>query len=139
MRLFCLLLLCLVKYNSCASQTYNLEITIVNIQEIKGYIQIGLYNNEDEFPKPNREYKSYYFKVTSKTMSYTLKNLIKGDYAIAAYHDENSDKICNRNFIGYPTENYGFSNNVRIFFARPTFKSALIELHNNKSIEISIN
>lgn len=34
-----------------------------------------------------------------------------GDYAIRLYHDENGDGDFNMNFMGIPTEGYGFSNN----------------------------
>tara|TARA_B110000438_G_C15284883_1_gene424268 strand:+ start:70 stop:486 length:417 start_codon:yes stop_codon:yes gene_type:complete len=125
--------------SSYKSQCHNLDITIKNIKNLNGYIQIGLYNIPKEFPKSGREYKSYYFKVTSKTMKYTIKCIPNGNYAVATYHDENSDKKCNRNLIGYPTEDYGFSNNVKVFIASPSFKDALIELNKDKAIEISID
>ena len=130
-----LFLLC----SSIKSQFYDLKVTITNIKNIKGYIQIGLYNDPNEFPKVDREFKRYYFKVTSKTMTYTIKSIKNGNYAIATYHDGNSDKKCNRNLIGYPTEDYGFSNNVKVFISAPSFNDALIKLNKNKSIEISID
>ena len=120
-------------------QNYDLKVTIKNIQEINGFIQIRLYNNAKEIPQVNKEYQRFYFKVTDNKMTYTIKNLKQGNYAIATYHDLNSDKICNRNIIGYPTEDFGFSNNVKLFLAPPTFSSALIELNNNKSIEIALD
>ena len=125
--------------SSIKSQIHDLKVTITNIKNIKGYIQIGLYNDPNKFPKVGREYKRYYFKVTSKTMTYTIKSIKNGSYAIATYHDGNSDKKCNRNLIGYPTEDYGFSNNVKVFISAPSFNDALIKLNKNKSIEISID
>lgn len=125
--------------SSYISQCYDLEVTITNIKNIKGYIQIGLYNLPEEFPKVDREYKSYYFKVTSKTMKYSIKGMNNGRYAIATYHDENSDRKCNRNLVGYPTEDYGFSNNVKVFISAPSFNDALIVLNEDKKIEISIH
>ena len=121
------------------AQNYDISVTIQNIKEIKGHIQIGLYNNPEEFPKVGKEYKRFYFKVDSHRMTYRIPNLNKGKYAIATYHDINSDKECNTNFFGYPTEDFGFSNNVKIFIAPPSFNSALIELDSNTSIEIEID
>jgi uncharacterized protein (DUF2141 family) len=125
--------------SSYKSQCHNLEVTIKNIKNLNGYIQIGLYNNAEEFPKVGKEYKRYYFKVTSKTMKHTIKCINNGRYAVATYHDENSDKKCNRNLIGYPTEDYGFSNNVKVIITAPSFEDALIELNKDKVIEISID
>ena len=57
-------------------QYYDLEVTIKNIQEIKGFIQIGLYNNAKEFPKVNKEYQRFYFKVTDLRPAQTYLELI---------------------------------------------------------------
>ena len=124
---------------SLISQKYDIEVTIKNIKNINGYIQIGLYNNSKEFPKVDKEFKRYYFKVNSTQMTYTLKDLSKGKYAIATYHDVNSDAKCNRNMIGYPTEDFGFSNNIKVFLTAPSFNEALIELNDNKKLEIYID
>ena len=124
---------------SLKSQNYDIEVSIKNIKNINGYIQIGLYNDPNEFPKVDKEFKRYYFKVSSTNMTYTIKDLSKGKYAIATYHDENSDKKCNRNMIGYPTEDFGFSNNIKVFLTAPSFDQALIELNDNKKLEIYLD
>ncbi|MDG2370161.1 MAG: DUF2141 domain-containing protein [Flavobacteriales bacterium] len=124
---------------SLRSQNYDIEVSIKNIKNINGYIQIGLYNDPNEFPKVDKEFKRYYFKVSSTNMTYTIKDLSKGKYAIATYHDENSDKKCNRNMIGYPTEDFGFSNNIKVFLTAPSFDQALIELNDNKKLEIYLD
>lgn len=50
-----------------------------------------------------------------------------GNYAIAAYHDENGDGRLDRNGVGIPTEPYGFSNDVgRV--APPTFAGARVSV-----------
>ena len=46
-----------------------------------------------------------------------------GIYAIAAYHDADSNRKLNRSFIGYPTEGFGFSNNPNTFLGIPSFGS----------------
>jgi uncharacterized protein (DUF2141 family) len=124
---------------SLKSQNYDIEVSIKNIKNINGYIQIGLYNDPNVFPKVDKEFKRYYFKVSSTNMTYTIKDLSKGKYAIATYHDENSDKKCNRNMIGYPTEDFGFSNNIKVFLTAPSFDQALIELNDNKKLEIYLD
>jgi uncharacterized protein (DUF2141 family) len=41
-----------------------------------------------------------------------VRNVRPGSYAIAVFHDTNGDGKLDRNFIGLPSEPYGFSNNV---------------------------
>ncbi|MEO8926562.1 MAG: DUF2141 domain-containing protein [Caulobacteraceae bacterium] len=45
-----------------------------------------------------------------------------GTYAVAVYHDANSNHRLDIGMFG-PTEAYGFSNNPRIMFAKPSFDS----------------
>ena len=45
-----------------------------------------------------------------------------GTYAVAIYHDVNSNHRLDIGMFG-PTEAYGFSNNPRILFAKPSYES----------------
>jgi len=52
------------------------------------------------------------------------------------FHDENNNALLDKNFFGIPTENYGFSQNVRGTLGAPEFEAAAfsvqdtdIELH----------
>jgi uncharacterized protein (DUF2141 family) len=46
-----------------------------------------------------------------------------GIYAIVVYHDANANRKLDRNFIGFPAEGGGFSNNPNTFLGLPTFHS----------------
>lgn len=58
----------------------------------------------------------------------TLKDVPPGTWAVLAYQDENENKELDRNFIGIPKENYGFSRNPVSRFGPPKFDDAAIEL-----------
>jgi uncharacterized protein (DUF2141 family) len=45
-------------------------------------------------------------------MTFVFENVPAGVYAIAAYHDVDSNGVMDTNFIGIPREPYGFSNDV---------------------------
>ena len=120
------------------TQTGNLTVTVTNIASIKGHIHLGLFNNATNFPTPGKELKVIRFKVTAKNMKYTFKGLAPGDYALAIYHDENSDKKCNLNLIGIPTEHYGFSKNFKPFLSAPGFSDAKVNLSESLSILIKL-
>jgi len=73
-------------------------------------------------------------------VKWEVKNIPFGEYAIKVFHDEDSDDKIDTNFIGIPTESYGFSNNVKGFFGLPGFEKA--KFHFNKQdmqIEIKLN
>lgn len=116
----------------------SLTIHIPNIIEVKGRIQVGLYDNKDNFPKEGKEFKRYFIKVDSKDLKFTLNDIPSGDYAIALYHDANSDGTCNSNLIGIPTESYGFSNNIKPFLSAPSFSATKFNLSKDRTITIKL-
>lgn len=46
-----------------------------------------------------------------------------GVYGLAVYHDADSNRKLNRNFVGMPQEGFGFSNNPNTFLGIPSFSS----------------
>ena len=119
-------------------QNTKLTIKITNIKEPKGKIEIGLYNNGEKFPEVGGELKKIILDADSSTVIYTIENLPEGNYAVAVYHDENSDGECNTNFLGIPKEPYGFSNNVRPLFSAPSFKKTKFTLKGSVTITIKL-
>ena len=120
------------------TQTYDLNITIKNIEKTEGYLKIAIYNDAENFLEKDNALKTYNVKVTKQTSTFTIKDLPKGEYAVAVYHDENSDKQCNRNFLGIPSEPYGFSKNFVPIFNKPSFEDCKIDLNDSTSIKIEL-
>ena len=58
-------------------------------------------------------------------VEFTLRNVKPGTYAVAVFHDLNGNGRLDRNFIGLPSEPYGFSNDVGRR-GPPSFEGALI-------------
>ncbi len=115
------------------------EFTIVvnNIEEIKGRILIGIFEKEEDYPKEDRMFRALAITVDANAVSGSVR-LPKGEYAVALFHDENDDEICNTNWIGIPREAFGFSNNIRPFFSLPAFDKVKVNVVQDKKIEISL-
>lgn len=112
-----------------------LKVTVTNIQELKGKIQVSLYNSEASFIKKGKEYKSIIREVKSGTETFTFNDLPKGEYAVALYHDENSDGKCNTNILGIPKEGYAFSRNFIPKLSAPKFDDTkFIQDHGNNIV-----
>ena len=54
-----------------------------------------------------------------------------GTWAFAVYHDEDGNRRINRNGIGLPREGVGFSNNPRLLFSIPSFRSVRLAVPRN--------
>lgn len=70
----------------------------------------------------------------SDTTVVTIKNVPKGTWAVLAYQDENQNDKLDRNFIGIPSENYGFSRDARGRFGPPDYEEAAIEVGDDVTV-----
>ena len=123
-----------------ASSGENTQVTVrvTNLKAIKGQVQLGLYNTASDFPKIGKEFRKILVPVDALSVAYTIKDLPIGNYALAIYHDENADGLCNLNFLGIPKEPYGFSNNVRPVFKAPSFRDTQFKAIKGNNIQIEI-
>jgi len=134
-----LILLVFVSINKHSlAQNHSLTIEIPNIKKAQGVIEIGLFTDKKGFPKKGKQQKKYVFKVNSLKQVFKIKNISEGEYAVAIYHDKNTDGECNRNLIGIPKEPYGFSNNYKPLFSAPDFKDCLLNIKSDTTISINL-
>lgn len=62
------------------------------------------------------------------TTTVTVADVPPGTWAVLAYQDENDNGKLDRNLIGIPSENYGFSRDAAGRFGPPKFEAAAIEV-----------
>ena len=118
--------------------TATLTIEVTNIKNTKGVIEIGLYDNAEDFPDPDKQFKFKRIKPTSEKLKYKFTGLKPGKYAVALFHDENSDKVCNKNAIGIPTEAYAFSRNFRPKLKAPAFSDVYVSVKEKRYVTINL-
>ncbi len=116
-----------------------LTIEITNIRHSKGTLRLGVFRAGNTFgstyTKPDF---GQMVAVTGKGVERTVMNLPPGRYALALYHDMNDNWKLDKNFVGYPKEPYGFSNNYRPVFAGPNFEDCAFEVKGNESSYLKI-
>ena len=81
-------------------------------------------------------YKIITLKANASEIKYVFKDIPHGKYAISLFHDKNENGECDRNFVGFPTEGYGFSDNFRPRIGPPKFKDTKFTLYGEMSITI---
>ena len=113
-----------------------LIVVIDGIKKPNGEIILAIFDNEADFLK--KDYKSQKVKISDDGKAIaTFNNLPKGYYGVSVIHDENMNGKLDKNFIGIPTEGFGFSNNKMGTFGPPSFKDCEVELTDDK-LEINI-
>ncbi len=125
-------------FSSLLSGQTDLQLKITNIKEIKGQIIVNIFDKAENFPLEGKEFKTITIPVEDYSLNVQKIHLPKGEYAIALLHDENSDGECNFNWIGIPTEGYGFSQNVKPIISAPSFDETKFEMIDKHSMEISL-
>ena len=68
----------------------------------------------------------------------TTINLPRGVYLISILLDKNLNSILDKNFIGMPIEQYGFSSKEKIRFRKPKFNESSIEFFKNTILNIEL-
>ena len=114
-------------------------IKVNNIDEESGFIHFAIYDEPKFFPE--KDGKKIGFKKKVKEIinkGVIINDLEESYYAIAIYHDKNSNGQFDT-FLAIPEEKYGFSNNAPVFFGPPSFEEAAIYLEKKKNLEIEIN
>ena len=106
----------------------SLSVSITGLKKQKGQVYFLLFDQEEGFPKEVAKAKLV-GKVPAKgtSVSYTFEGVPYGQYAVAVFHDENSNGEIDTNFIGFPKEKVGASNMKGL--GKPNFRKCAIDLN----------
>jgi uncharacterized protein (DUF2141 family) len=124
---------------SASAQQYTLDIAVSGMHSDKGTLYLSIYNSEKGFPRdPKSAFRLTYARIINGISTFRFDKLPKGTYAIACYHDENSNSKLDANLFGVPTEGTGASNDARGFLGPPKFRDAKFSLDHDTAITIRI-
>ncbi|MDO6597724.1 DUF2141 domain-containing protein [Oceanihabitans sp. 2_MG-2023] len=123
--------------SSISSQAQNenkgntVTVTVNNIRNTNGKILSSLHD-KSTFMTGKEGLQTAETIIEGNTVTITYKNVLPGEYAIMAVHDENNNKKMDFELNGMPKEHYGMSNNP-ILYGPPTFDLAKVEIKNEDS------
>jgi uncharacterized protein (DUF2141 family) len=117
--------------SGCQGPPSNVTLT-VNVQGLrsgKGLIAVSLYA-DDKKKFLVKKGSIYVGRVDARAPATRLCMHLPaaGTYALAVYHDEDASRKLNRNFVGLPTEGFGFSNNPKTFMSLPAFSAVRLNV-----------
>lgn len=120
--------------------TYTITVNITGFKNDNGQVGLALYNNENQYTdNPWKDFQEQKSTGKNGTVTLTLKNIVKGKYAITFLDDENSNKKMDYSFWGLPQEGFGFSNNVKPgFLSAPKYEKCTFDLNTDKEITLNV-
>jgi uncharacterized protein (DUF2141 family) len=123
-----ILSLLLTAISNLSYSQYKLDVEILEIRNTRGNIMLQLFDRNENIVIQEKS------PIKDNRCLFSFANLKPGKYAVRYFHDENLNGKMETNFVGKPTEGYGFSNNVIGKFGPPPFDKWLFEINEDKKI-----
>ncbi len=123
------------------AQHADLTVKVEHVRTAQGIVRIALYDNPRFFTKEKGIYDRGARKARQPVTSFRFRVHPGRCYALVSYHDRNHNGKFDRNFIGYPQEPMGFSNNAApsiIRLSPPTFDEAKVCIRHDTTIVIRL-
>jgi uncharacterized protein (DUF2141 family) len=120
----------------------SINVKIQNINNSKGVIACAIFESAEGFPDKFLKFASKVMitQIQGKDGSFEFSDIKPGKYAIAVIHDENYNGELDTNFLGIPTEGYGFSSGAKVTMSAPSFSDAEFSYDGgNLQMSISLN
>jgi len=112
----------------------NLTLKIDNVRTGGGTIWVGIYDNAEHlFVKEKAIAKGFNVGKTG-TITCTVEHLPYGTYAVALFHDVNSNGELDRNLAGIPTEPFAFSQKPKSRWRLPYFEEVKFAFLQNQQV-----
>lgn len=106
-----------------------LNIKIEGIRNESGKMQIAIFQESENFLHERGVFAKKTKKSNTPFTAISFHGLSSVPTAVAVIHDENSNGVLDRNFLGIPTEGTGFSRNPSTLFGPPDFREAAIDIY----------
>ncbi|MBK9421539.1 MAG: DUF2141 domain-containing protein [Flavobacteriales bacterium] len=126
MRFLQYLLLLLLPFSISAQSKLNVEV-VLNKPAAGGVLRVALCPSEAAY-KTEKGCTLRSIKAEGNTVNCAFDRLVPGTYAVKVFHDVNENRKLDTNWIGWPKEPYGFSNDAPMNMGPPPFKLAAIEV-----------
>ena len=116
-----------------------IEVVVTDLDNTQGSLMVALFDSADGYASGAEPTRQSTPKVTDASMRVRVDAVPYGVYAIKVFHDENSNEKLDTNFVGFPKEGFGFSNNAMGRMGPPSFDQAKFELASGSlRLEISM-
>jgi uncharacterized protein (DUF2141 family) len=129
------LLLCSIGLNASAE---DLTVEIQHVTPNAGPVMVAVYDKAEDFPAPQKGLAGQAVEAHGESAEAFFHGLAPGRYAVAVYQDLNRNGKLDKNFLGLPTEPYGFSRDARGSLGPPSFDAAAVEIPATAKVVINL-
>lgn len=102
-----------------------LLVRVAGLRSNQGEVRCTLFSSAEDFPTNDDQMAiTVTAPIIGQIAICRFSAIAPGTYAVVLFHDENSDGKFNRDWLGLPTEGYGFSNDAPSHWHTPSFDAA---------------
>ncbi|MBL8297448.1 MAG: DUF2141 domain-containing protein [Rhodanobacteraceae bacterium] len=122
------------------AQAATLTVNVTQVKKAEGRLMVRLVDSAEAYQGKAEQLANRMFDVTSAgAMRIEFPDLKPGYYAVSVFHDENGNGKLDKNFVGIPSERYGFSTNPNVM-GKPSYDEIKFEMPDSAhSITIELN
>ena len=116
-----------------------IHVDILNIRNSTGTVACALFESPEGFPYEYLRSATnvMVIKIRKAQARCDFEDVPPGTYAMAVVHDENMNGKLDTNWLGLPTEGYGFSNDAKAVLSAPSFADASFT-YDGRSIDLTM-
>jgi uncharacterized protein (DUF2141 family) len=115
-------------------------VNILNIRNSTGTVACALFDTPDGFPLEflSSATNVMVIKIRKSQARCDFEDIPPGTYAMAVIHDENMNGKLDTNWMGIPTEGYGFSNGAKAATGAPSFSAASFK-YDGQNVDLTMS
>jgi uncharacterized protein (DUF2141 family) len=116
-----------------------LNVSIINIRDLKGQICVAIFRNQSEFTSEKTYWETKCPKC--KVIEHELKLKIQlrpGKYGLSVLDDENDTGRMEYRLFGIPREGFGFANYIQQGIHKPTFDDFSFMVSENETKNLTV-
>lgn len=116
-----------------------IHVKILDIRNSVGTVACALFESPEGFPTEFllSATNIAMIKIRDTQARCDFLDIPAGTYALAVVHDENMDGKLATNWLGIPTEGYGFSSGAKATMSAPSFEAARFS-YNGEDLDLTI-
>ena len=104
-----------------AASAATLTVKVENVGKQGGVLRLSLYDEASWSNDESEPIASANVPAVLPETTVTFKDLAPGVYGVKTYQDANRNGKFDQNWLGWPLERYGFSNDARPRLSEPSF------------------
>lgn len=116
-----------------------IHVKILDIKNSTGTVACALFEAEEGFPRDYLRFATniMVIKIRKTQARCDFEDIPPGNYAMVVVHDENMNGKLDTNWMGIPTEGYGFSKSAKALMGPPKFTAASF-LYDGQNIDMTM-